>query len=49
MSKYFLLFLSIYKHWNIDYYYVADVLNNDVKFYVQQHKISLHDDSEMVT
>ena len=49
MSKSFLLFLSIYKHWNIDCYYVANVLNNDVKFYVQQDKKSLHDDSKMVT
>ena len=39
----------IYKHGNIGWYYVANVLNNDVKFYVQLHKISLHDDSEMVT
>ena len=38
MSKYFLLFLSIYKHGYIDYYYVANVFDNDVKFvyYVQQ-------------
>ena len=49
MSKSFLLFFSIYKHGNIDYYYVANVLNNEVKFYVQQDKKSLHYDSKMVT
>ena len=38
MSKSFLQFLSIYKHGNIGWYYVANVLNNDVKFYVQQDK-----------
>ena len=49
MSKSFMLFLSIYIHGNIGWYCVANVLNNEVKFYVQQDKKSLHDDSKMVT